>query len=369
MKLKYLLLGVILVVFLANPVDALSCNDVNKANQYAIEGESAETWGYVKLERDDFCIYKFNNRNSAFSEIIVLDENSNRIFGTNLETSIFSYKTSVYLERNYPTIQPILQDIYNEFITNSHKYSSNINEIRDGVEFYSKFIKLDIPIYGALKVDAVNALRHLVFNTVFHPNWDKVVERYKSYKETIDQISIVKQKGWVSYDNEVKVFYKNSIAIENFIKAIDNKTGSNLHSKFGSLNFESVSQEISQASINEVTLINKRVIEKRERANTEAGNFDVKLNTLLDDIEKSLGKEIDTSSYEQKYCYYKSNKPDRNLINKENFQDFIDSSVKSQEDIQQNINKLESEMESAKDKFFLWTWFNQVRWFFTKLTC
>lgn len=71
----------------------------------------------------------------------------------------------------------------------------------------------------------------------------------------------------------------------------------------------------------------------------------------------------------QEYCYYKSNKPDRNLINEELFQDFIDSSVKSQEDIQQNVDKLESELKSAKDKFFLWVWINQVRWFFTKLTC
>lgn len=100
---------------------------------------------------------------------------------------------------------------------------------------------------------------------------------------------MAKQKGWVSYDKEIKVFYKNSIAIENFIKAIDNKTGSNLHSKFGSLNFETVSKENSQASISEVTLIDKRVTEKREKANTEARNFDLKLNTLLNDIERSLG--------------------------------------------------------------------------------
>lgn len=368
MNLRYLLFGV-LVFLLVNPVNAITCNGVNKAKQYSIEGESVESWGYVKLERNDFCVYKFNNRSSAFSETVVFDENSNRITDIELEKIILSYKTFTYLEANYPSIQPTLQEVYNEFIINSHKYSSNLKEIREGVEFYSQFIKLDIPIYGTLKVDAVSALKYLVFDVFFHPNWDEVVERYKSYKETIDQVSIAKQKGWISYDKEVKVFLKESIAIENFIKAIDDKTNSDLYSKFGPLNFEASSKEISQACISEIALIDNRVTKKRERANTEEGNFDLKLKTLLNDIEKSLGKEVDTSSYEQKYCYYTSNKPSRELINKELFQDFIDLSVRSQEDIQQNINKLEKEMNSAKDKFFLFRWITQIRWGVINFTC
>ena len=44
MNLKYLLLGIILVVLLSNPVNAISCNDINKAKQYAIEVESVDAY-------------------------------------------------------------------------------------------------------------------------------------------------------------------------------------------------------------------------------------------------------------------------------------------------------------------------------------
>lgn len=362
MNFKHLLFGVLLIVFLTTPANAVSCSNTDKAKQYALDGESVTYWGYTKIEKNDFCVYEFTNKNPAFSEVIIFGENMDRTVGTNLEESIFSYKTAKYLERDYPSIQPALQDTYNEFITNAHKYSSKLSDIRKGVEFYSQFIQLDIPIYGGLKLDAISSLKYLVFNTVFNPDWDEVVERYKSYKETVDQIGMAKQKGWVSYDNEVKVFFKNSIAIESFIKAIDNKTNSNLQSKFISSNFEALAKEISRMSMTEVELIDKRVKEKRTRAMSETSNFESKQSILLSGIEKSLEKEIDTSKYEKTYCYYKSNKIDTLLIDKELFQDYIDASKKAQSDVQQSIDELDNQMNKSKDKFSLLRLFSKIRW-------
>ena len=371
MKYKHLFILFMFITLFSIPVNAISCS-IDKASQYALEGETVEYWGYVLIDNNEFCIFRFNNRNPSASEIIVLDKNNNRIIGNNLEKSIFSYKTYRYIEGNYPQIQQVLQEIYNEFITNSHKYNSNLDGIIEAVGFYSQFIELDIPIYANLKVDVVKSLNYLISKTnwVFNPNWNVILERYKSYKETIDQIAIAKQRGgFISYNREIKDFYKNTIAIENFVKAVDNKTGSNLHPRFGSLNFESLATKTAQDSINEVNLIEARINKKKTEVHNELTNFNSKLNELNNLIWKSLEKEIDTKKFEEKFCYYKHNKPDTTLINREQFQEFIDNSKTFQKDLQQNIDELNNLLNNSRDKFIVSTWLSKIGWWFRSITC
>ena len=354
---RYFLFWIIFIIFLAVPVNALSCSNTDKVEQYIFEGETIESWGYVQIGKDQFCVYIFKDRNPAFSEIIVLDKNNNRVTGTNLQKSIVSYKTCVYLNRNYPTIEPTLDEVYNEFVTNTDKYNSNlIKEINNAVNFCSQFIELEIPIWGPVKINAVSTIKYIALDFLFQSTWDEILKGYKDYKETINQISKVEQRGWVSYKQEVYVFFENSKAINNLTKVVDNKTNSNLHVKFASLNFEKLAQDVSQESLNEVERINKRVTAKETEAITQKSNFDLILNELSDRIDIGLGKKIDISPFKQKYDNYKSNKPDNSLINKEMFQDYIENSTNAQKDIQKTIDGLNNKIETSDDKNSLFAW-------------
>lgn len=365
---KILFWAITILVLMASLVYAQSCSDGVKANQYVLDGEHIEYYGIVKIENNDYCVFKYNNHDSSYSEVIILDKSNNRLDEKNLQTlqeAILSYKTLVYLEDKYVTIQPVLQAIYDDLIQNSHQYNSKLGEIRQAVKIASQFIKVDIPIYGALKLDVIKALEYLVFDGAY-TDWNGVLYKYKGYKETIDQMSVAKQKGYISYNEEVKVFYKDSIAIENFVKILDDKTNSGVSTKFASLSFTSRAQQISDDSVNEINLIKNRVDKKKSDAIAQKNFIDFTINSFGSTINKALSKNINVTNYKKEYCNLKRGLPDTLLIDREMFQDYIEKADKIKIEIEARNNELDKKLEDAPNRFFLQVWVDKLIWFFKK---
>ncbi|MFH1472467.1 MAG: hypothetical protein ABIF85_06205 [Nanoarchaeota archaeon] len=362
MNLKYFLFGLLLIISLAIPVNALSCSDTNKAKQYALDGESVEYWGYATVDNSNSCIFKFNNRNPSLSEIIIIDMNGERVSNqtSNIQPAIFSYFTANYIMDNFQKIDPTLQDIDNSLGTDASKYNSKLDPIRDAGLFIIDYIRIKpLKIGKYLEIDFSQPLKNFVFEHS-NPKWEDIIKQFRSFRANVDQVKRSKEKGFTSFDNDVKPMFESMASIQEVMKRVDEKTGSNLTEKFGALNSEQLANNIAQQSTNEANNIELRVNKKKEESTNEATNVNLKVNELNNLIWMALEKDIDTTKFEETFCRYRNYKNNMDLIEKERFQDSIDDSKNTQKDIQQNINELNADKSS--NKFALSMPFSKLRW-------
>lgn len=355
------LICILLLLFMSLAVSGQTC-DISKAKQYALDGETVELYkAVIKIGDNDYCVFLYKDHDPLYSEVMVFDISNNRLNekDTTLNECIFSYKSADYMETHYMEMQPQLQAIYDDLIANAHQYDPRLDEIRHAVDTAAQYIKIDIPIYGALKLDAAKALRDLVLNK---PTWSEIVQRYKGYKETIDQLSIAKQKGYISYDHEVKVFHSDGVAIDNFVKSLDDEANTGISSKLGSLSFSELAKRISVDSVSENQRINQRIKERKRVSNEKLILLYQSIESFDGSIYSALGKDLDVSGYKQDYCRLLKSKPDDSLIDKEMFQTYIEEADKVNNELLIKKNELDEKRKNAENKFVLWAWLSKGLW-------
>ena len=244
---------VLAVLFLIPlPVVATSCED-SVAKQYVASGEYVAGYTQVKIGTTDYCIFKIGN--AVYGSDVLVISNGKRTpsqictfnncqENPQLGQAIFSYLTAEYAESHSADIVNSLQQIYNSFIGSSHKYEPNLAIIRQGVTAVIESADIaPLKLSKFISIDVSGPLKSLVLekvNIIFDPDWNTIIDRYNSYMNSIVQTTEWKQKYYISYDHEVTSFYEKSVAIQQFVKVVDSKTGSSLSSVLGSLDFSSV---------------------------------------------------------------------------------------------------------------------------------
>jgi len=373
----------ILIAFLSMiPIGfSISCNQFSsKANQYTIEGETILDFVNVRVENKDYCVFLLNPKRDDISKFIVLDTNGNRvqnftqsIFGPSenpdLSISIFSFVVYDFVSKNYQTVSSSLNSIDDGLVTDYHQtFSSNLNLIRDGSETLINSLELTPIKIGIIKIDISQPLRELLLKEVgrfFPPKWGEIIDKFRSYEKTVDQIQRSKDRGFVSYDNDVKIVVERTVAIQYFVKEVDEKVGSDLRTEFGSLDFQQNFNLIAQESSDQITKIDSRISLKKADA-TNSDKIDENLSMLDTEITIGLEKQINMEPYKKAYCDDKTSKPSKDLIEREQFNDYIAQNQKIVKDITNARNNLATEEKSANSKFIINVWIDKFIWAFFK---
>ena len=367
---------VLAVLFLIPlPVVATSCED-SVAKQYVASGEYVAGYTQVKIGTTDYCIFKIGN--AVYGSDVLVISNGKRTpsqictfnncqENPQLGQAIFSYLTAEYAESHSADIFNSLQQIYNSFIGSSHKYEPNLAIIRQGVTAVIESADIaPLKLSKFISIDVSGPLKSLVLekvNIIFDPDWNTIIDRYNSYMNSIVQTTEWKQKYYISYDHEVTSFYEKSVAIQQFVKVVDSKTGSSLSSVLGSLDFSSVGTEFLTTFPIIISNIDTRIKNKHNEASNSDKTLSTSLNTLDRDISNSMGKGVlRVGDYKSSYCKIKSSFPSKDLIDRELFNDYINQNLGLSDMANENSRNLQNDVNTSPDKFPLFSWVDKILW-------
>jgi hypothetical protein len=314
--------------------------------QYASSGETTQLWSSVRIGDNgnirEYCLFEFSNLQST-SKTIVLDSNDQRVSNqtcffwifcqsnSDLQAVEFSYLTTNNVENNFQNIQRNVDDMAIELVNNSQIYSSSLTPILDGVKFVIDNVGI-VPIrIGIFSIDITPALRQLAYqqlDIISPPNWHTIVSRFNQLRGDIDNLNLRSKSGFISFDYQIKPFYADLSAVQQFITIVDNKTNSNLNNKFGSLNFYQMGITFSLESLQEMNNIEQRVSMRKQDAINSNTNAIFQLNAFSNEIGSAVNKQIDLTNFKNEYCTLKKSSPADSLLTGENFQDYIDANNK-----------------------------------------
>ncbi len=370
-KMVIVLASLVLLV-IPLPVHAMECN-ASIGKEYSLPGEGTEFYSSVKIKNpslwtalgvgnttNEYCVFRYTNHDRSYSEIVVINGDGGRLSkdDTNLVVVSFSQKSMAWIEENYNILEPRLQEMYNALLSASEKSNDALPKIRQVAQPVLESVHLEIPLKGPLKIDVIQAINELL-KTV--PDWDATIQKYKAYKETIDQLSKARQRGYVSYDDEVAIFYKQSVAVEILAKSLEQNGLLNENGK--DLGFQAAGETIRQSAEKEASLIEARLAKKKDiafQANTSLENAITNLDSKVD---KALEKEIDVGNLGKMYCSLRKSRPSVDLINTEKFQTYIDAARIVTETAEKETTNLDTQINQRPPKFGLWIWLDKnIRW-------